>query len=243
MYGKGKIQIKRNDTRRNLKGVLDGTLDFSMISLVDYFKNKDKLKLIDGPTITGKNHSNSNLLISKGAEPLPGMRVSITSETETTAFYLKMILDEMFPNSYLIRSKLSKPEDLLKEEDFALVIGNSALSVYNSNLKIIFDITHMISKLFNTYSIYAVTVALREFTNENEVSFLKDIPSWFIYRSLNEISMDHNVSRDLLRQYYSSLTYTFNDLIKDEISNLNKTYDRIKETIFLKKIEDRTMGR
>ena len=100
-----KFEVSRSDTRSNLRDLLYGKVDYAMISLIDYFKNRKSLVLVDGPTISGKGKSDSNLLISNGSDPFPGMRIAVTSETETTAFFLKLILQRLYPGSELIRSR------------------------------------------------------------------------------------------------------------------------------------------
>ena len=239
--GRNKFNITRGSTRENLEDVLKGKVDYSMISLVDYFKNRDTLKILDAPTISGKGHSNSNLLISRGEDPFPGMRVAVTSETETTAFYLKLILNKLFPNSVLIRNDSGKAEDLLQEEQFALVIGNNALDVYKTDLRIIFDITHMISKIFDLYSIYAVTVSLKETEYDPNLKELKNLEKWFITRHIDAISSDHNMSKSILRDYYNAITYDFNDIMKKEVGIYSGMFNEIANDIFLQDINEKTL--
>ncbi len=232
LYSKNLFNISRGTTRDNLSRVISGEVDYSMISLVDYFKNADKLKIVNGPTISGKIHSNSNLLVSKGGDPFPGMRIAVSSETETTAFYLKLILDQLYPGSILIRSKHGNASDLLSEENFALVIGNNALEIYHSNIRILLDITHMISRLFNRYSIYGVTVSLKEREEDIKLEALKNVPVWFINEHIAEIADKHHIQANLLGTYYSALTYDFNEIMLENIHEYKKDYDRVHNSIF-----------
>ena len=236
-----KFEVSRSDTRSNLRDLLDGKVDYAMISLVDYFKNRESIVLIDGPTISGKGKSDSNLLVSNGIDPFPGMRIAVTSETETTAFFLKIILQRLYPESELIRSRNNSVVDLLKEEDFALVIGNRALDIYRTDTKIIFDITHMISKLFNMHSIYAVTASLNGREYDENLVQLKNIPRWTITRDLERISKEHNLEKSILAEYYNSLTYDLNNLMKKEIITFMKYYDEIREDIFLENIDENSI--
>lgn len=236
-----KFEVSRGDTRSNLKDLLDGKVDYAMISLVDYFKNRELLELVDGPTISGKGKSDSNLLVSNGIDPFPGMRIAVTSETETTAFFLKLILQKLYPGSELIRSQKNSVFDLLKEEDFALVIGNRALDIYKTDIKIIFDITHMVSKIFNTHSIYAVTASLKDREHDENLIQLKNIPRWVITRDLERISKEHNMEKGILNEYYSSLTYDLNNLMKREILIFMNYYDEIGNSIFLENIDENSI--
>lgn len=234
LYSANLFNISRGTTRNNLSRVLRGEVDYSMISLVDYFNNTDKLKIVNGPTISGKIHSNSNLLVSKGGDPFPGMRIAVSSETETTAFYLKLVLDQLYPGSILVRSKHGSASDLLAEENFALVIGNNALDIYHSNIRILLDITHMISQLLNRYSIYAVTVSLKGKEQDLELEALKNVPVWFVNDHLGEIADKHHIQANLLGTYYSALTYDFNEVMRENIQEYKNDYERVHQAIFSK---------
>ncbi len=231
-YSEKDFVVTRGNTRDNLIHVMNGSVDYAMISLVDYFKNTDKLKIVDGPTISGKIHSNSNLLISKGDDPYAGMYVAVSSETETTAFFLKLLLDKLYPDSKLLRSKKGDADDLLKEQNFALVIGNNALDIYKTNLRILLDVTHMMSRIFNRYSIYSVTVSLKNTENDPNLNRVKQVPSWFINKHIKKISSERKISEMLLRTYYSALTYDFNEIILENITEYEKDYAKIREHIF-----------
>ena len=154
---------------------------------------------------------------------------------------MKLILERLFPGSVLIRSRSNSVENLLKEEDFALVIGNRALDIYRTDTKIIFDITHMISKIFNMHSIYAVTVSLTDRGTDENLVALKNIPRWTITRDLDRISKEHNMEKGILNEYYQSLTYDLNSLMRKEIRTFMDYYDEIGEEIFLEKIDENSI--
>ncbi len=62
-YGKEKFQISRGSTWDNLQSILNGDVDYAMVSLVDYFKNIERLKIVNGPTISGKTHSQGDIVL------------------------------------------------------------------------------------------------------------------------------------------------------------------------------------
>ncbi len=230
----GKFTIRRGTTGENLKLLLSGQVDYAMISLVDYFKHFNSLDLVYGPTIVGKIHSMSNLLISRDLDPYPGMNIAVTAETETTAFYLREIVDEMYPGTRLIRSKSSTPEDLLSEEDFALVIGNNALKVYESNFRVIFDVTKMFSKLFDLYSIYAVTAMKKDSGMERSMKGLFEVEPWEKTEMVQTISAKHGISPDIISNYFSAIGYEFDSVIEKEIKIIREMYEEKQENIFNK---------
>ena len=226
------FEVNRGTTQDSLRFLLSGETDYAMISLVDYFKNKDILKLQSGPTITGKTRSNSNLLISSGDDPIERMKISVTKETETTAFYLRLVLDKLFPESTLERSEKTSAEDLLNENKYALIIGDKAMNVYRTNYKIILDVTHMMSRLYSFYSVYAVTASLRDCEDDKNLEKLCRIPSWEIRREIQEIAKRRDVAENLLTEYYNVISYDFNPFIKKNIDIMEKIYEENRDRIF-----------
>ena len=226
----GKISTESHSTRENLSLVLSGKVDYSMISIVDYFKNKVELELVEGPTITGLAHSMSNLFISNGKDPYNGMKISVSSQTETTAFFLRLVLNKTFPVAKFLRSRHSDAESMLKESDFALVIGDDALSVYNTSYRIIFDVTHMFSRLYNLYSIYAVTVKRKG--TETPSVFPADfkVNPWEKKKSAERINS--KISSEILDRYFEVISYDFDSIISDHVEKLEELYNANGKTIF-----------
>ncbi len=227
---KSKISVESHDTRENLFLVMSGKVDYAMISVVDYFKNSDQLQLVRGPTITGLGHSMSNLLISRNEEPHDGMRIGVTSQTETTAFFLRMVLDKTFPDSILVRSKHSDPSSLLEENDFALVIGDAALAVYSSSFRIIFDVTHMFSRLYNLYSIYAVTVKKKGSDSSDVFPVDFRVTPW--EKRKMAASLEIGISPGILQSYYEAISYDYDSIIHEHIGKLEKLYFNNRMRIF-----------
>ena len=227
---KDKISVESHDTRENLSLVMSGKVDYAMISVVDYFNNKDQLNLVRGPTITGLGHSMSNLMISRNEEPHDRMRIGVTSQTETTAFFLRLVLDKTFPDSILIRSKHSDPTSLLEENDFALVIGDAALSVYSSSFRIIYDVTHMFSRLYNLYSIYAVTV--RKKGPDSSDVFPADFRVTPWEKRKTAASLEIGIPSRIVQRYYEVISYDYDSIIHEHLGKLEKLYSTNKMEIF-----------
>ena len=99
----------------------------------------------------------------------------------------------------------------------------------------------MISTLFNMHSIYAVTASLNGREYDENLVQLKNIPRWTITRDLERISKEHNLEKSILAEYYSSLTYDLNNLMKKEILTFMKYYDEISEDIFLENIDENSI--
>ncbi|MGP6293489.1 MqnA/MqnD/SBP family protein [Caldiplasma sukawensis] len=198
------FEVEANGPRTNLEKLKNGQLDYGMVALVKMFAEGDDLKIVKGPTITGKIHSMSNLLISNGQKMYNGMQIAVTSETDTTSFYLSLILDKYFPDSKMIICNTENPDKLLQESDFALVIGDNALSVYRSNYTILMDISYMITKIYEIPPVYAVT-ATRSGGGLDERMWNVDA---HIYRDV--ICNFNENERNLMDYYYRSISYEYN---------------------------------
>lgn len=224
------MKVESHNTRENLKLILENKVDYAMISLVDYFRNKEFLKLIHGPTITGLRHSMSNLLISKGEDPVDNMRIAVTEQTETTAFFLRLVLDKTFRDSKLIRSREHTYDKLLAEENYALLIGDSALSVYETSLRIIYDVTHMFTTLYGLYSIYAVTVSNRKSTVPSEFPEDFNVMPWEKRRMAAKTQT--GVSNGILERYFDVISYNFDSVLESHIGKLENLYKQNSDRIF-----------
>ena len=227
---KDNISVENHDTRENLSLVMSGKVDYAMISIVDYFRNKDQLQLVRGPTITGLGHSMSNLMISKQEGPHNGMRIGVTNQTETTAFFLRIVLDKTFPDSILVRSKHSDPSSLLEENDFALVIGDAALSVYSTSYRIIYDVTHMFSSLYSLYSIYAVTVKKNNSVAPEVFPADFRVSPWEKKKIASRMKLD--IPSGILQRYYEVISYDYDSIIQGHLEKLEKLYFINSKRIF-----------
>ena len=148
------------DTPANIFTMLEnGKLDAGMISLVTYLENREKFKLLKTANIHSLRTTMSTILVSRGTDLYNGMQIAVTSHTRTTEFYLKCVLDGMKLDYELIHTDKTEASDLLELADSALVIGDEAMSVYATRLKVIMDIGFEFSRLYSLSPVYAVTVS------------------------------------------------------------------------------------
>lgn len=220
------FRVEENNPRINLEKIKKGQLDYGMVALVRMFSNGDDLKIVKGPTITGKIHSMSNLLISNGKKMYNGMEIAVTSETDTTSFYLSLILDKYFPDSQMILCKREDPEGLLEESDFALVIGDNALSVYRKNYTVLMDISYMITKIFEIPPIYAVTATS---SKENLDNHMWNVNSEIYREVLNNFNENE---RDFMDYYYRSISYEYNRITEMSVEFFRRMY--LKKNRFIR---------
>ncbi|KJE48973.1 MULTISPECIES: MqnA/MqnD/SBP family protein [Acidiplasma] len=210
-----KIEIKR-DTAFNILGMIEkDELDAGMVSLVQ-FLNSD-LKLIETANIHTLSNTMSTLLISRNKHIENNIEIAVTSLTATTSFYLSLILNKMGIKYELIKSKYTDAQNLLNNNDYALVIGDDALLAYKSNYNIIFDIGYEFSRLFNLMPVYAVTASKRDFDHkiiDNAIAESKN----YVEKSI--IKNQTKVKKEILKFYYNTIKYDYNFEVNETVNFL-----------------------
>lgn len=211
-------EVEINSPRENLKLVMEGKAECGMVSLLDYFRNMDSLKLIQGPNIHSRSRTISTIVISKGENLYHGARIAVTAQTETTSFYLEQILKVEFPKAETIKMSYSSAKDLLEEEQFALVIGDEALKAYSENYRILIDVGLHYSLLTSYYPVYAVMVSKEELSDERtgQINMAVINSKNFIQNAIKD-GEDKGFSKELLSSYYRAIGYQFDDVIRRSI--------------------------
>ncbi|MHB8360758.1 MAG: MqnA/MqnD/SBP family protein [Thermoplasmataceae archaeon] len=211
-------EITRNSPQENLKLVMEGKAECGMVSLLDYFKNRDALNLIKGPNIHSKGRTISTIVISEGETLSSGSRIAVTSQTETTLFYLEQIIEREFPQTELIKLPFISPKELLKEEQFALVIGDEALKAYSGQYRILIDVGLQYSKLFSYYPVYSVMVSSEKIKEERIREINEKAAEYTSYvKESREINIKTGFSPELIKSYYNVISYSFDDIVRRSI--------------------------
>ena len=220
-------EISRGSPQKNLKLVLDGNAECGMVSLIDYFKNRDSLNLISGPNIHSRGRTISTIVVSRGESLHHGSRIAVTSQTETTSFYLGQILKIEFPQSEMIRCSYNSAKELLEEEQFALVIGDEALKAYSGDYRIIMDIGLHYSRLTSYYPVYSVMVSRDKISDDRigTINKASSNSSKHIEESILE-GEERGFSRELLVSYYRAISYTYDDIIRRSIDYTYMNYKK-----------------
>lgn len=222
-----KSLVKRDTPKRILSSVLNGELDCGMISLFEYFENNEKLDLVKSATIHSRRGTMSTLLVTRNVRISGPMRISVTEHTRTTAVYLELILKKLGIDYTLIWSKERDAEPLLQEAEYALVIGDEALKVYGTNLRIVWDIGFQFSSLFSMMPVFSVTVSGKSRECSREISALDqaiiDAPS-YEEECARDDSGKLNLREDLLRQYFRTIRYDFDNEVLKTINFLSAYY-------------------
>ncbi len=210
-----------------LDGVIEGRYDYGMVSLLGYIRNMDRLSLIDSGTIHSNGKILSTILVSTQLSIKKGSQVSVTAHSETTLFYAKAISERLGLDLEFIPSRFTEARDLLSERDYALVIGDEALKVYQSRYRILMDIGFEFSLLFHLPPVFAVTVAGKDSVSPPINGIIDDaVRNSSLYReeSVKVNSGKLGVKDHILAEYYSLLRYGFDDSVRKSIEFVESIY-------------------
>ncbi|AKA47956.1 hypothetical protein IX51_01350 [uncultured archaeon] len=201
--------IVRESPAKILGMILDDELDGGMVSLVSLIENG--LNLSRGANIHSISTTMSTILVSRGKQMGKDMEIAVTSHTRTTELYTEMVLKGLGINYKMIHADETYAEDLLSIADYALVIGDEALRVYGSGLRILFDTGYEFSRLYHLQPLYAALAYKgvsepddMEAVNEAVHPSREDIES-----SVGEASEKLGLDPGLMRRYYSFIRYDY----------------------------------
>ncbi len=211
--------IVRKSAADNYKDMEEGKTEIGMISLVTYLKHRDKLNLVKSINIHTKANSISTILLSRFNYIKNNIKINVTSLTKTTEFYLKLVLDKMGISYELNESKYTDYEELLKNADYALVIGDDAIKAYSGSANILLDVGLEFSKLYGLEPVYAVSVS----KNEIDTARISDLnrhiedSKKYIKEFAEKNSLKFHVKKELMEEYYRVMDYSFNDSVMKTI--------------------------
>ncbi len=192
-----------------LDSVLDGKVDFAMVSLVSYLTNKSDLTALPAPVISFSGQTLSTLLVSEGPSLQRNMKIAVSAYTRTTRWYLDVILKAMKVEHEFVLSDRVEADDLLTEAEYALVIGDEALKVFSGTKRILLDIGFEFKRNFEFDPLYAVSVS-RTGEKPEEPNWFREAPGYFESCASN-LADRLGISKDLAKRYYSNLRYTLDN--------------------------------
>jgi len=199
-----------------LSNALDRRSRFSMVSLISYVRHSDELELLRNPVIAFAGQTLSTLLVSNGKDMQKHMNIAVSADTETTKWYMSNVLRYLGLDIRLRSSEYIEASDLLSEADYALVIGDEALKVFSSNLKILLDIGSEFLNAFQMLPLYAVSVSgARE--NENDDTWIMDAEQ---YKSecAENLADRLGISPILTGKYYANVRFQQEKSISNTLS-------------------------
>lgn len=215
-----KKRVIRGTPKEILNTLFKKEIHLGMISLISYLENKESLNLEESANIHSSKTTMSTLLISRGKGIFDGMRIAVTSHTRTTEFYLELILRKMGIRYEIVHTDKTSAEELLRIAEYALVIGDEALMVYNTQHRILMDVGYEFSRLFSMIPVYAVTVSLKGMNVKNDLDELNkavEASSGYKDEASAINSKKFGLSKDVLLKYYSLISYSFDNQVRKTI--------------------------
>lgn len=216
----GKEDVFLGTPSQNMEMILGGKIKCGMVSLLEYLHNSDSLEMVPGAVIRSNRTTMSTLLVSRAEVSMEHMRIAVTAHTKTTQFYLENILKKQGYSYSIVRSTKTEAIDLLEEAEYALVIGDEALKVFSTGIRIIWDVGYEFNRLTSLPPLFAVSVKRRNANCTEELNNLQEamVRSSNFRTEASRISAERlGISVDIMMQYYSVIRY---DMSADAIKTL-----------------------
>jgi chorismate dehydratase len=225
--------------------LIQGELDISPISSIEYGRNEDILLLMPDLTVSADGEVRSILLLSKmPIEELDGGTIALTNTSATSHALLQILLREKYGHD--CRYFISPPEigSMLLEADAALLIGDPALRAYYQPYPDLFsyDLGQEWKNHTGLPMVFAVWAIRRDFAKEHpeiaqEVYRAFRQSMEFSLENLDQIANSaarwEILEAHLLKQYFACLKFCFED---KEKAGLKEFYLRAYQHGFLPKI-------
>ncbi|EQD34208.1 solute-binding protein, partial [mine drainage metagenome] len=155
-------------------------------------------------------------LVSGGKDMQKQMNIAVSADTETTKWYMSNVLRSLGVNISLKSSEYIEAGDLLSEADYALVIGDEALKVFSTKLRILLDIGSEFLRAFQMLPLYAVSVS-RVKEKEGDDAWIADAEQ---YKSecAENLAARLGISPILAKRYYANVRFQQEKSISNTLS-------------------------
>jgi chorismate dehydratase len=119
--------VKGSPTHLN-KLFLQGKLDVTPISSIEYARNRDFCQILPGLSISAEGRLSNTLFFSKlPVTELDGRKVSITETSATSLVLLKVLFDHYYHVDVQFVTSLPDLDQMMARSDGALLIGDEAI--------------------------------------------------------------------------------------------------------------------
>ncbi len=200
--------------------LMEGRLDISPISSIEYAKHVEELVLMPDFTVSSDGPVKSILLVSKVPAPeLSGKQVALANTSATSQVLTRIILED----KYGVRAEyFESPPDLARmlfEGEAALLIGDEALRYVEADLGLhVYDLGAEWKELTGKAMVFAVWGVRREFA-EADPGMVRHVYELFknsmdySVSHFSEIAMDaarwERFSFEFLEGYFRTLHFEF----------------------------------
>ncbi|MBS3909534.1 MAG: menaquinone biosynthesis protein [Actinobacteria bacterium] len=220
--------VKGTPTELN-KWLLEGKLDISPISSIEYCRNYKDLMLMPNLAVAADGEVKSILFISKvPIEEMDGRLVALTNTSATSQTLTRIILRDKYGLSPKYFSCPPDLSEMLMEADGALLIGDHALRVLHEPPQdlYLYDLGKEWKELTGRRMVFAVWAARRIFAAENP-DLVKEIYEGFMksmaysIEKVDEIAVAvsrwENFEADFLRDYFASLRFDLDAPYREDL--------------------------
>ncbi|MGC8515494.1 MAG: MqnA/MqnD/SBP family protein [Thermoplasmata archaeon] len=213
--------MERASPSDSLASVLDLRSKISMVSLVSYLRNAKDLFLLREPVISFAGQTLSTLLMSRDKDMQKNMEIAVSADTETTKWYMSNVLKSMGIGFKLKPSECIEAEDLLNEADYALVIGDEALKVFSTKLRILLDVGYEFLRIFQIFPLYAVSVS-REENLETSKDWIAEADR-YKEECADKLAARLGISTILTKRYYGNVRYFAESSTQNTLSFMRRS--------------------
>lgn len=210
-----------------------GEIDLGPISSFAYAENAASYILLPDLSISCKGKVRSIYLFSKlPIEKLEGRSVALTSSSATSVALLKILLQHFYQCRVSYETMQPSIDEMLKEHDAALLIGDDALHAkwQNTNISYIYDLGELWYHFTQRHMTFAVWAVRREVVKERAM-LLEEISAEFqrskqkglhnLGMITGELSRSFGGSLSFWETYYQGLSY---DLSGEQQESLEYFY-------------------
>lgn len=228
--------------------LLEGRLDISPISSIEYARNPEELLLLPGPTVSCRGRVQSILLLSRlPLEKLDGRPVALTSSSATSHVLLRILLEKRYrvkPDYFLFDDD---PVEALRHGEAALLIGDRALENLDAAAGLtVHDLGEEWGSLTGKGMVFALWAVRREFA-EKQPGLVEHV--WRLFQDsidyssaiLGRIARDaarwERFSPQFLENYFRSLSFGLEEDLNDGLKEFYRMAAEIGELPGVPKVE------
>lgn len=206
------------------KMVMQGQLDISPISSIEYARNQDQLQLLNGLCINSHGAVYSVLLASSSPIlELNNKKIGLTENSSTAQALVRVLLEKKYGFQCEYVKVPFNNCGLLENVNAELIIGDAAF-LYRDKFPFCYDLADEWLKASNQSIVFAVWVVRKEFAVMNP-DIVKSVEDKLLqsYRRLNKERIIEKaqkvlrLNRNDIELYFKALGYDFNDNMKKSL--------------------------
>ncbi len=212
------------------KSLHSGNLDLAMIPSIEYLKNADRYVLVPNISIASRGRVDTVLLVSK--KPLNQIQtLALDNRSKTSVALLKILFASQFPLDIHFKVFAPDPDEMLKNHDAGLIIGDPALNLRTESFSFptkIYDLSEEWFRQTGKTFIHAVVAVHKEITltsNQQEaIHSAKKKSLFWLNNNLDSLARRYEISLPKCMDYLcQKIIYDFGD---DELEGLTLFKDK-----------------